>query len=165
MQAALLLGLADAALGAPFQQRAFCDVPTAVLSSASAPSADACAERCASTPGCGVFSFVSGWDRCLLHAPTGVRVTVHLLAGAIETSASGVRAAGPVRADSDHTGRDLEKAPRDLPSVETCAAACVETSTCTSYVYVQGYRSCWLKGTPGEFTPKTFTCGWPNPAG
>ena len=60
--------------------------------------------------------------------------------------------------DHDHAGKDLERTPRDLPSTASCAEACINTASCVGFVYIQGYRSCWLKATDGALTPKAFVC-------
>jgi hypothetical protein len=158
-----MVGLfAFVASAAPDALQPACDIPTAPLSSAPGTTAADCAVRCADTAGCGAFVFISGWNRCVLHPPASRRVTVRMVAATVETTPEGARAVTPPRVDHDHGGRDLEAAPRDLPSAEACGEACVGTAACTGYVYVEGYRACWLKQTPGALTPKTFTCGAPG---
>lgn len=139
---------------AVYERRAPCDIPTPILTTVPADDVEACEQACTATAGCGAYTFVSGWDRCKLHAPTDRHVAVRILAGVV---ANGV-ALTPAP-DHDHTGKDLERAPRDLPEASACAAACVATTGCVGYSYVEGYRSCWLKQTEGALVPKTFACG------
>ena len=151
-------------LSAAFAQGAFerhdgCDVPTPVLSSVSVDDVDACERSCTATTGCGAYTFVSGWDRCKLHAPTDRHVAIRMFAAVVT---DGVLTSP--RAEHDNTGRDLESTPRDLPSAAACGEACSATSGCLGYSYVEGYRSCWLKKTAGVLVEKTFTCGVPTVA-
>ncbi len=121
---------------------------------------EACEATCRDRADCGAYTFVSGWGRCRLFAPTERRATVHLVAGVVRGEP---RTLEPLRRDHDHAGQDLESAPRDLPSAEACAEACLATPACVGLVYVEGYRSCWLKRTDGAVAPKTFTCGRREP--
>lgn len=148
-----------AALAAPgFVRHEACDVPAPVLASEAADGADACEARCAARGDCGAWTYVSGWGRCRLHGSGGKRATVHLVAAPAAT-VGGQVVVGALQRDHDHAGKDFESTARDLPSAEACAQACAATVGCAGLVYVEGYRSCWLKRTEGAVTPKTFTCG------
>ena len=153
--------LPTASAAPPFTASEACDVPTPPIASQPASDADACEQACRERTDCGAWTFVSGWGQCRLHAPTDRRVGVHLVAG---TLVGVERTPGPTLRDHDHPGRDLEPAPRDLPSADACAAACVGTAACVGFVYVEGYRSCWLKRTEGLPAPKTFTCARRTPS-
>jgi hypothetical protein len=153
---ALALAAPDPVAPAP---SAACDVPTPPLSRQSTADAPACAAACAADPACGAWAYVSGWGQCRLHAPTTRKVAVAMIAAVEEIGADGVRAMSAPRRDHDNAGKDLEAAPRDLGSPEDCAAACLGTAACHGYVYVEGYRACWLKREVGALSPKTFTCG------
>lgn len=135
-----------------------CDIPTSPLATVPASNVAACSQACADQPGCGAYTFISGWDRCRLHAPTTRRVNVRMFAATLAL-VSGERTLSAPQPDMDHRGRDLESAPRDLPSAEACGQACLQEPSCMGYAYVEGYRSCWLKATDGVLQPKTFTCG------
>ncbi len=137
-------------------------MPAPVLASEDAADADACEARCAARADCGAWTFVSGWGKCRLHAATTKRATVHLVSATAAT-VDGKVVVGALQRDHDHAGKDLEPTPRDLPSAEACAEACAATAACAGLVYVEGYRSCWLKRTDGAVTPKTFTCGVRTP--
>jgi hypothetical protein len=154
----LFVSLSALADPAPFQ-RAACDVPAPALATADVADADACEATCAARADCGAWTFVSGWGQCRLHAPGSKHLAIQLWSAA--RGADG--ALPPPTADHDHRGKDLERAPRDRADAAACAADCAATATCTGYVYVQGYRSCWLKQTAGELVAKSFTCGWRAP--
>lgn len=139
-----------------------CDIPAPDLAAAPAESAEACEARCRERADCQGYTFVSGWDRCKLEAggkPIGVRMT------AARLQPGENRQLGPPQADHDHTGKDLEPQPRDLPSAEACATACLGEVRCQGYVYVEGYRACWFKAADAPLQQKRFTCALRPTAG
>ena len=142
-----------------FDRFAPCDIPTSPLSTVAAADVNACEALCAASDACGAYTFVSGWDRCKLFAPTtrhvGVRITAGLVANGVVTAQ---------QEDHDNTGKDLESVPRDLPDANACGAACVATAGCVGFSYVEGYRSCWLKRTEGVLVSKAFRCGFRIPS-
>jgi len=153
------LGFAIALAGDPgFSERGSCDIPSSVPApTAEASDVDSCEAACAVDADCAAYVFVSGWNRCTLQRATSPRVTLHLVAAAV-AAADGARTLPAPTRDHDHKGKDLETAPRDLPNAAACAEACLGEESCRGYVYIEGYRSCWLKATDGELVPKTFTC-------
>lgn len=147
----------------PAWERAACDIPTAAAFTAGATDVEACEAACAVDPACAAYVFISGWDRCSLKRAATPRIALHMVAAQVTDGPDGARIAGEPHRDHDHAGKDLEASPRDLPDAAACAAACDQTAACRGYVYIEGYRSCWLKATDGAVTPKTFTCA-PKPA-
>lgn len=152
----LLLTTVTSLAAEPWPQRA-CDMPGANLATSSAQSAEQCEATCGERADCGGYTFVSGLNRCTLEQPGAKSFEVHMHAARLLVS-DGQRSTTEPKADHDHGGRDLEPSPRDLPTTTACAAACVSTEACVGFVYIQGYRSCWLKATDGAISPKHFVC-------
>lgn len=140
----------------PWPRRA-CDMPDADLARTTVDSAEACEATCSARADCGGYTFVSGLNRCALEKPGAKAFELQMFAARIQVE-DGRRSTTEPEPDHDHAGKDLETAPRDLPSPAACATACVDTASCVGFVYIQGYRSCWLKATDGALTPKRFVC-------
>ena len=85
-------------------------------------------------------------------------MTVHLWSARVRV-VDGVRVAdAPVR-DTDESGKDLAGGPWSAADPDACAALCVATAECVGVVFVEGYKTCWLKATEGVQAPKQLTCG------
>lgn len=146
-------------------ERQSCDIPGDPSDPAlESTDVDPCEASCAADPDCAAYVFISGLNRCTLKRVSSPRIRVHLVAATLTEEADGTRSMGPLARDHDHAGKDLEPSPRDLPDAEACAAACLATESCQGMVYIEGYRSCWLKATAATLIPKTVTCAL-RPAG
>ncbi len=134
-----------------------CDMGGEVTKSVTVNSGEDCEKTCDQDPDCKGFSFVSGWNKCFLKSKAGGAHKITFISQTIEMRGQ-ERVLGEKKVDFDHSGKDLRKV-SPVQDEDQCGKECNSEKECKGYVYIKGYRDCWLKKTEGKFKAKIFYCG------
>lgn len=134
-----------------------CDIVGKNLAEISTQNQEACAKECETRAACKAWVFVSGWNHCSLKGEAARQVSLRMHSAAIEVE-SGNRQLTKIQEGFDHKGKDLRRV-TGVKTSTACGEVCLEESQCQGFVYLDGYKDCWLKKTPGKFRPKVFYCG------
>jgi hypothetical protein len=140
--------------------REHCDYPLGEVDSKPAKDSAVCLDLCQKNTACRAFTFISGWNRCLMRSKLNLKNGVIMHGGSYlpKESSSPVREVVTYGPGFDHRGKDLLKVPSS-PTEVACQASCKAHSSCVGYVWISGYNDCWLKKTHGEPLAKKFYCG------
>lgn len=134
-----------------------CDVTGPDIKSLKQTDAAACQVACENLQACRGWSFISGWNRCFLKSKINSKTNVRMYAGRINRQGK-----SPFIAqegwDKDDSGRDYRKV-APLMRVEDCSAECTKDERCMAFVFINGYKTCWLKESTGRWSNKVFSCG------
>ena len=132
-----------------------CDVGSESLKTLKSVSQDDCQQSCAEEKQCAGFVYITGWKRCLLKDQMKKTAKLRFISGELDEKRN--FAAGNLKLDFDHSGKDLERKVLDQP--EMCADACRQRADCHAFTFLDGYRVCWLKAGGGHLNAKMFRCG------
>lgn len=134
-----------------------CDVTGPDIKSMKQPDAKACLAACEELTTCRGWSFISGWNRCFLKSGIKSKTAVRMYAGRLDRGASPVTVVQQGW-DKDDSGTDFRKV-APLSRSEECTDECLKDHRCVAFVFIEGYRVCWLKKSIGKWSDKTFSCG------
>lgn len=139
--------------------RTNCDIPKHTYKTLKNRTLLQCHEDCKVDSSCKAFTHVSHWDRCFLKSASKPSFHV-VMEAAMATSkhADKEKIFTPIKSQSDSTGKDFENI-FSLKTSEQCQEACKGNSRCSSFVFIKGYNSCYLKLKGGKLVQKVFTCG------
>lgn len=138
----------------PGQIKQYCDIPGHNISSKKTVNQHACRSECLRSTKCKAFTYVSGWGKCFLKSRAAKQHRVRFFAGHFDDQRRLVESSD----DRDYNGTDLKKV-SGVDSGKQCQNVCKEENKCKAFVYIEGYRDCWLKSSVGKSMKKIFYCG------
>lgn len=134
-----------------------CDVTGPDLRTSRLGDAKSCQMLCQRDEACRGWSYISGWNRCALKSAIKSKAKVRMYAGRVDRGMQPAKVAQESW-DFDDSGVDYRKiAP--LNEASACAQACQKEDRCQAFVFIDGYRVCWLKKSIGQWASKVFYCG------
>ncbi|MGE0171264.1 MAG: PAN domain-containing protein [Oligoflexales bacterium] len=132
-----------------------CDIPTGDFASTNAKDPEGCWHACKGIPKCQAFTFISGWNKCLLKTSTKTRTGVRFYSGKYSRDAKIETEEG---FDIDYPGHDIHPTLKTSDN-EGCLAECMKNTKCVAYGFLAGYDQCWLKSKADRKQTKVFSCG------
>lgn len=106
-----------------------------------------CLKHCLDNKNCRGAVFISHWNQCFLKKSIKRKVELALISA---------EKSGPLKADQDYSGKDYKQTSQK--TAQQCLDQCKTEAQCQAITYMQGYQTCWLKKTKGNFRSKVFYC-------
>lgn len=131
-----------------------CDYPGSTFSVKPLKTPKDCLSLCNNTDNCLGFVFVSGWNRCQLKSKIFRKVPLTITAGIPDEKQT-----YEIFPMMDARGPDLRS--ELVNDVKACQKTCQQEIKCKGFVFLDGYRTCWLKKALKSKKPyaKRFYCG------
>ena len=140
-----------------------CDIPATTIKSIAAKGVEDCQNICAANMKCKAATFISGWGRCMLKSSVSPRFEITFYSGVVRAGIIGLSQLqisklkeGNLK-DVDLPGSDIKKVGK-IKSAAACRQSCSDEASCHAFTYIDGYATCWHKGTKLRMVNKIFSC-------